>query len=632
MEEFADFGMGGVDDSEMEAHEAKQAAAKVEKEARVRRGADPDQFDHGDIDPEAVAAMSVEEREARWGFTVADLAAATKVVTVLFGNPGLYVGDPLLADSRLYTMVSRDRDAKRGNKGAFKKVQNAERSLRTLATREEDLKTIKKTAMKAEREAALNALLLAPPPEDEATLLIADAPCAASSGLASPTAADGAASPDLKMHRIQKCHTCKGKYHELHEFYYSLCPPCGALNFMKRNQSRPLPGKVVLLTGCRIKIGYAMALMLLRAGAVVVGTTRFIHDALNRFMLEKDYGDWHDRLHLYAVDLRDLWVVTQFSAFMNRTFPKLYAIINNAAQTIARTPEYTAQLRHGEMNPNAAVHEKLGKSASTVEWMSFFLKHSSVEVGQPLKLEHNPHVDGADGEALNPATIMETPGAAAAAAPAADGDVAVKYPAPRYDRYDTAAEANDLREQNTWTTNLGDVQGGEAAEVMAINALSPFILNAKLKPSLTNRDGEEPDEIEVVEPIPGAQPDDEIKTRTVIKEAPSARFIINVSAMEGQFYRHKQTTHPHTNMAKAALNMMTRTSASDYEKDCIFMNSVDTGWITDESPVTKKQRRADAEMLCPLDEIDAAARCLDLIFMDSRQAGLFWKDYHTIPW
>lgn len=45
------------------------------------------------------------------------------------------------------------------------------------------------------------------------------------------------------------------------------------------------------------------------------------------------------------------------------------------------------------------------------------------------------------------------------------------------------------------------------------------------------------------------------------------RYIVNVSAMEGQFYRkNKSSKHPHTNMAKAALNMMTRTCANEFAK------------------------------------------------------------------
>jgi NAD(P)-dependent dehydrogenase (short-subunit alcohol dehydrogenase family) len=85
--------------------------------------------------------------------------------------------------------------------------------------------------------------------------------------------------------------------------------------------------------------------------------------------------------------------------------------------------------------------------------------------------------------------------------------------------------------------------------------------------------------------------------------------------MEGKFYRRKLPTHPHTNMAKAALNMMTRTSAAEYSKDGIFMTAVDTGWINDENPLDTAVRiKEEHNFATPLDEVDAAARILDPIF------------------
>jgi NAD(P)-dependent dehydrogenase (short-subunit alcohol dehydrogenase family) len=97
--------------------------------------------------------------------------------------------------------------------------------------------------------------------------------------------------------------------------------------------------------------------------------------------------------------------------------------------------------------------------------------------------------------------------------------------------------------------------------------------------------------------------------------ASDCRFIVNVSSMEGKFYRRKLATHPHTNMAKAALNMLTRTSASEYQKYSIYMTAVDTGWINDENPIERAARTAETHNFAtPLDEIDAAARILDPIF------------------
>lgn len=461
----------------------------------------------------------------------------------------------------------------------------------------------------------------------------------------------------LRVSKWIGCYTCKVRYQQLHPYYYSMCHLCGEFNYNKRLMTADLRGKNVLLTGCRIKIGYAMALSLLRCGARLLGTSRFAHEALARFQAEPDYPLWKDRLHLFSLDLRDMWVTTQFCFFVRQYFGKLYAIINNAAQTIARTPEYTATLRAIEQEPPAALREALAADARSSEWHDFFCRHTTVRVGISMALDAGAGGSGGDRyyhltdrPALQRATAAAkttTTTGETATATAEDQNepqeetpqqTAAVHAAPftgllpttptsikpnpsgssmttttasaggvvRFDRYDTLAEESDTRETNSWVMKLAEVSGGEAAEVMAINALSPFILNSKLKPCLTNREGDE--------------------------DPHEPRFIINVSAMEGQFYRFKQTTHPHTNMAKAALNMMSRTSGEDYAADGIYMNSVDTGWITDESPKAKKERRADQLMLCPLDEVDAAARCLDLIYIKSRVYGKFFKDFKEIPW
>ncbi|EPY26639.1 oxidoreductase-like protein [Strigomonas culicis] len=411
----------------------------------------------------------------------------------------------------------------------------------------------------------------------------------------------------LIVSRWRSCHICCVRYNHLHPYYYSLCHLCGEFNYNKRLIARDLRGKVVLLTGCRIKIGYAMAVSLLRSGAVLLGTTRFAHEAVARFQEEPDYADWRERLHLFALDLRDMFVVTQFCAFVTQHYPKLFAIINNAAQTIQRTPAYTEHLRHIEMHPPEGLQKTIAADPTSAEWQNFFLHHTSVTIGQPLSIEHAPQQPFLSDEGPSAEAEVATEGEATSQRAAAAA-VAVR-PSPcveTFDRYDTHAEESDHRTSNSWVMKLAEVQGSEAAEVMAINALSPFILNSKLKPCLENREGDEyPNE---------------------------ARFIINVSAMEGQFYRFKQTTHPHTNMAKAALNMMTRTSGLDYANAGIFMNSVDTGWITDESPKERKERRAAQEQLCPLDEVDAAARCLDLIYTNSLCYGKFYKDFKEILW
>ena len=172
---------------------------------------------------------------------------------------------------------------------------------------------------------------------------------------------------------------------------------------------------------------------------------------------------------------------------------------------------------------------------------------------------------------------------------------------------DADLQQRDLRRVNSWRLPLDQVSTVELLEVQLVNAIAPFVLNARLKPLM-------------------------LRDRTFDKH------IVNVSAMEGQFYRRFKTDkHPHTNMAKAALNMMTRTSAADYAKDGIYMNSVDTGWVTDEDPVHIARRKtAENGFHPPLDIVDGAARIVDPIFDGINTGrhvwGQFLKDYRPVAW
>eukprot|EP00812_Abedinium_dasypus_P009806 NODE_3468_length_782_cov_366.100413.p1 GENE.NODE_3468_length_782_cov_366.100413~~NODE_3468_length_782_cov_366.100413.p1 ORF type:complete len:207 (-),score=65.76 NODE_3468_length_782_cov_366.100413:147-725(-) len=177
---------------------------------------------------------------------------------------------------------------------------------------------------------------------------------------------------------------------------------------------------------------------------------------------------------------------------------------------------------------------------------------------------------------------------------------------------DAHGQQLDGRETNSWLLKLGEVETPEAVEVFCINALAPFVLNGRLRPLLERSPHQD-------------------------------RYIVNVSAMEGKFYRYKQPTHPHTNMAKAALNMMTRTSAEEYAKrSCIYMNSVDTGWINEENPLPKARRIAtEHNFQTPIDEVDAAARILDPVVRGMLATvagkgppiwGRFLKDYVETEW
>ncbi len=164
----------------------------------------------------------------------------------------------------------------------------------------------------------------------------------------------------------------------------------------------------------------------------------------------------------------------------------------------------------------------------------------------------------------------------------------------------------DLAPVNSWTQHVDEVDALELLEVQLCNSTAPFILVSKLRPSLA--------------------------------ASPARRtYVVNVSAMEGQFSRrYKGPGHPHTNMAKAAVNMLTRTSAQElFQTDGILMTSVDTGWITDERPHPTKTRLAQEGFHAPLDLVDGAARVYDPIVRGEAGEdlyGCFLKDYEPAPW
>ena len=385
-------------------------------------------------------------------------------------------------------------------------------------------------------------------------------PTPAPAVLPGPEAAAGTL-PDARV-----CYICKAEYTELHHFYDALCPACAAFNWAKRHQTADLTDRVALLTGGRVKIGYQAGIKLLRAGATLIVTTRFPRDAATRYAAEPDAADWTDRLSIHGLDLRHTPSVEALARHLEATRPRLDFILNNACQTVRRPPGFYAHLMAGEAAPCDAL--------------------PAARAPDPVGL---------------------TLSAALSQVPLVPGDAdpdAARFPA---GRLDADLQQLDLRDVNSWRLALADVPTVELLEVHLVNAVAPFVLNARLKPLMVRTPGR-------------------------------AKHIVNVSAMEGQFYRtFKTDKHPHTNMAKAALNMLTRTSAADYVRDGIHMNSVDTGWITDEDPAhLTLAKQVEHGFHPPLDHVDAAARICDPIFdglnTDTHVWGQFLKDYRPAPW
>ncbi len=374
------------------------------------------------------------------------------------------------------------------------------------------------------------------------------------------------------------CYVCKQRYTQVDAFYHQLCPACAATHHERRDARTDLDGRRALLTGGRAKIGMYIALRLLRDGAHTTITTRFPRDAARRFASMDDSADWLHRLRIVGIDLRDPGQVVALADSVAEQGP-LDILINNAAQTVRRSPGSYAHLVDAEAAPLPPGD------------MPQVITFGSARAAHPTLL-----TSALAGGALDPSALAELALVARSADPARIGSgVAI----------DAGGLVPDITHINSWTQNVDDVDPLEMLEVQLCNATAPFILVSRL--------------------------------RAALAASPARRtYVVNVSAMEGSFGRgYKGPGHPHTNMAKAALNMLTRTSATDLLGDGILMTSVDTGWITDERPHHTKVRLADEGFHAPLDLVDGAARVYDPIVRGEAGedlCGVFLKDYEPTVW
>ena len=403
----------------------------------------------------------------------------------------------------------------------------------------------------------------------------------------------------LELETPRNCYVCKTSFTKMHHFYDTMCADCGDFNYAKRFQTADVKGQVAVITGSRLKIGYHITLMLLRGGATVIATTRFPVDSALRFSKEPDFIDWGDRLKIHGLDLRHIPSVEIFCNFIEQKYERLDILINNAAQTVRRPAGFYAHLMENEERQIASLpqqaQELLLNHTDCLEELKVLTTGISCNQNMPVTW-HGPE----PGIGLRASAKLSQ-------IPYSFDNALVATEVFPEGEFDADLQQVDLRKTNSWRLKLGQIETTEMIEVQLVNSVAPFVLCNRL-------------------------------SEVMKKDNTGKKHIINVSAMEGKFHRFfKEARHPHTNMAKAALNMLTHTAAGDLAKAGIFMNAVDTGWVTDEDPAELAKRKQEEEdFQPPLDIVDGAARVMDPLF-DGINTGKHWcgkflKDYNPIPW
>ncbi|MDB2606634.1 SDR family oxidoreductase [Zobellia sp.] len=412
-------------------------------------------------------------------------------------------------------------------------------------------------------------------------------------------AADLAQKETGELESPRDCYVCKVKFTKLHHFYDTMCTECGDLNYAKRFQTADVKGQVAVITGSRLKIGYHISLMLLRGGATVIATTRFPVDSALRFSKEEDFMEWGHRLKIHGLDLRHIPSVEIFCNYIEQNYEKLDILINNAAQTVRRPAGFYAHLMPNEERSFESLPEfaqcVLKDHRSCLEELTTLTTTASSNKNMPVSW-HGPE----PGIGLrSSAKLSQIPYSF-------DASLVTQEVFPE-SQLDADLQQVDLRKTNSWRLKLGAIETTEMVEVQLVNSVAPFVLCNRL-------------------------------SEVMKKENTGQKHIINVTAMEGKFHRFfKESRHPHTNMAKAALNMLTHTASGDLAKYGIYMNAVDTGWVTDEDPAELAKRKQEVhDFQPPLDIVDGAARVVDPLF-DGINTGKHWcgkflKDYFPISW
>ena len=406
-----------------------------------------------------------------------------------------------------------------------------------------------------------------------------------------------------KFKYFSTCYICKEKFSKenIHKFYGNLCTKCGDHNYSYRTLKLDLSGRIAIVTGGRVKIGYFISIKLLSYGCKVIITTRFPKDSLFKFQQEPEYEKWKDNLIIYPIDFRIFESTIKFINYMKENFTHIDILINNAAQTLRRSSAYYKYLLPVEIKE---IDEKNSKKIIKNDYISIQnsnqkkIDNKEELLNSILSLENKKSLYNKEILPLSvfasQIKIMEEKYQPSVTMMGSDGQP-----------YDFTGG------KNSWNFEFDEIPFQEFTEVQIINAWTPYYLCSKLKPLIEKS------------PFPD-------------------KYIVNVTAAEGIFNHYKRTTHVHTNMAKAALNMFTRTCGKYLKNIGIYMTCVDTGWVSYMDEINKlideneKENFGNEFTNVPLDELDGAMRVLQPIIEGIKNKnylyGILLKDYAVSVW
>ncbi|EAU82046.1 dehydrogenase [Coprinopsis cinerea okayama7 len=384
---------------------------------------------------------------------------------------------------------------------------------------------------------------------------------------------------DVKPLKHKLCYICRYKVRHTHRLYPSLCNPCGEFNISSSALSLPpnlaLDGKTALVTGGRINLGYHTALRLLRCGAKVIVSSRYPFDAEQRYLAEADAELWKGRLKIVGADFRSAKDVFALVGTVKRCChewkdgsdsPALNILINNAAQTLTDSVEKEAESirREGEF-------ESRQDGAGLVTGATYQARVRGGYQGYLMASNSSSRLIEGSEEAMVGSELVS------------NGDSALAVPTIK----------------SSWTQTMSEIPYEDVISAHSVNTFVPFILLRELLPLM-------------------GRSKSSTSTSTSSKSSIPSGYIINVSSREGLFEKNPKSTaknglHVHTNMSKAALNMLTETEASTaWQKYKVAINSVDPGYMSADPMFMEMLGRdtTTVEGQCPIGWEDGAGRVL----------------------